>query len=75
MASEGATEHPKDGESRKRSRSPAQEEGQEAVPMDVDQEGEGSQEPEEDHRTEQENLEFVDQHQYEDPLPGVGIMT
>eukprot|EP00972_Heterocapsa_arctica_P016607 2450893-Heterocapsa_arctica.AAC.1 len=38
-AREGATNHPEVGESRKRSRSPAQEDTQEAVPMEVDQEG------------------------------------
>eukprot|EP00972_Heterocapsa_arctica_P041418 6108293-Heterocapsa_arctica.AAC.1 len=32
--------------------------------MEVDQEGEGGQEPEDDHGTEQENLDFGDQHQY-----------
>eukprot|EP00972_Heterocapsa_arctica_P089831 13250557-Heterocapsa_arctica.AAC.1 len=70
-ASEQAIDHPDEGGSRKRARSPEQEEVQEAAPMDVDQEGEVGQEPEDDHGTEQEHLDFADQHQY-DAAPSGG---
>eukprot|EP00972_Heterocapsa_arctica_P082603 12171659-Heterocapsa_arctica.AAC.1 len=50
---------------RKRSRTPESEERQEPVPMEVDQEGAEAQEEEDVHGTDQENLDFADQHQYD----------
>eukprot|EP00972_Heterocapsa_arctica_P101486 14955177-Heterocapsa_arctica.AAC.1 len=38
--------------------------------MEVDQEGDGGQVPGDDHGTEQENLDFGNQHQYDDAPSG-----
>eukprot|EP00972_Heterocapsa_arctica_P024472 3611054-Heterocapsa_arctica.AAC.1 len=51
-------------EARKRPRPTEQEAPQEAVPMDVDQEGDVVLPPQDEHETEQENLDYADQHQY-----------
>ena len=51
-------------DSRKRPRPSEQEAPQEAVPMDVDQEGVVVTPPQDEHDTEQENLDYADQQQY-----------
>eukprot|EP00972_Heterocapsa_arctica_P090909 13411858-Heterocapsa_arctica.AAC.1 len=61
---------PPDQGCRKRSRSREVEMAQDSIPMEVDQEGAEDQAQGDDHGTEQENMGFADQQQYDEAPEG-----